>query len=488
MPRYAYDRLTALDNSFLLLEKPNAYMHVAATQVFKTGPLRTEGGGVDAARIRKLVSALLHRIPRYRQKLAWIPFESHPVWVDDENFNLDFHLRHTALPRPGTEEQLKRLSARVMQQHLDRTRPLWEMWIVEGLEDDRFAIISKTHHCMIDGISGVDIMRVLMSPEADDQLLPEEPSWVPRPAPSALELWRHELVRRAWLPLEILRGAVSVVRAAEDVRFDLMTRLRAISEALGGSLRLPSETPLNREIGPHRRFDWLTLDLGELKSMRKALGGSLNDLVLTVVTGAVRSFFRGRHVNPDRLDFRVMAPVSVRGDDQRGALGNRVSAWIVPLPIDEPDPRAQLARIVEKTTKLKVSNSAVGAEVLTQAAEYTPSTLLALGARNIARLLPFNLVVTNVPGPQAPMYMLGAEMTEVYPHVPLTDRLGLGIALMSYNGKLCWGFNGDYDLVPDLREFVGAIETSFRTLQQIARTRPAALGANGHDARESRAV
>jgi diacylglycerol O-acyltransferase len=480
MPRYAYDRLTALDNSFLLLEKSNAYMHVGATQVFKTGPLRTEGGGVDAARIRKLVAALLHRIPRYRQKLAWIPFENHPVWVDDENFNLDFHLRHTGLPRPGTDEQLKRLSARVMQQHLDRDRPLWEMWVVEGLEDDRFAIISKTHHCMIDGVSGVDIMRVLMSPDPDTEL-PEEPGWVPRPAPSALELMRHEFLRRAWLPVEVLRGAVSVVRAAQDVRFDLMTRLRAVSEALGGSLRLPSATPLNREIGPHRRVDWLISDLGELKQMRKALGGSLNDLVLTIVTGAVRSFMRARHVNPDRLDFRVMAPVSVRSDDQRGALGNRVSAWIVPLPIDEPDPRAQLARIIEKTTRLKVSNSAVGAEVLTQAAEYTPSTLLALGARNIARLLPFNLVVTNVPGPQAPMFMLGAEMTEVYPHVPLTDRLGLGIALMSYNGRLCWGFSGDYDLVPDLREFAGAIEAAFRELQQLAHGRPAAFG-NGHDA------
>jgi len=240
-------------------------------------------------------------------------------------------------------------------------------------------------------------------------------------------------------------------------------------------------------IAAQERFEHDGKNLGELKQMRKSLGGSLNDLVLTVVTGAVRSFLRARHVNPDRLDFRVMAPVSVRADDQRGALGNRVSAWIVPLPIDEPDPRAQLARIIEKTTRLKVSNSAVGAEALTQAAEYTPSTLLALGARNIARLLPFNLVVTNVPGPQAPMFMLGAEMTEVYPHVPLTDRLGLGIALMSYNGKLCWGFNGDYDLLPDLREFVGAIESSFRALQQIAGTRPAALGANGHDSAESQA-
>ncbi|HXX49330.1 MAG TPA: wax ester/triacylglycerol synthase family O-acyltransferase [Myxococcota bacterium] len=485
MARYAYDRLTALDNSFLLLEKPNSYMHVAATQIFKIGPLRAEGGGVDAGRIRKLISALLHRIPRYRQKLAWIPFENHPVWVDDENFNLDYHLRHTALPRPGNDEQLKRLSARIMQQHLDRDRPLWEMWVVEGLEGDRFAVISKTHHCMIDGISGVDIMRVLMSAEPDEEI-PEEPSWVPRPAPSAFELWRHEWTRRAWLPFEILRGAVSVVRQAEDVRFDLMTRLRAIQETLGGSLRLPSETPLNREIGPHRRFDWLTMDLGELKQLRKAIGGSLNDLVLTIVTGAVRSFLRGRHVNPDRLDFRVMAPVSVRSDDQRGELGNRVSAWIVPLPIDEPDPRAQLARVIEKTTRLKESKSAVGAEVLTQAAEYTPSTLLALGARNIARLLPFNLVVTNVPGPQAPMFMLGAEMTEVFPHVPLTDRLGLGIALMSSNGKLCWGFSADYDLVPDLHEFVAAIENAFRALQQACQLRPAP-SANGHDASASRA-
>jgi WS/DGAT/MGAT family acyltransferase len=208
--------------------------------------------------------------------------------------------------------------------------------------------------------------------------------------------------------------------------------------------------------------------------------------VLTTVTGAVRSFLRARHVNPDALDFRVMAPVSVRSETERGALGNRVSAWIVPLPIDTADRRVQLERIVARTTRLKESNSAVGAESLMQAAEYTPSTLLALGARNVARLLPFNLVVTNVPGPQAPMFMLGSEMTECFPHVPLTDRLGLGIALMSYNGKLCWGFNGDYDLVPDLREFVAAIEASFRELSQLALSRPT-LVSNGHDASEQRA-
>ena len=479
-----YERLSAQDASFLGLEDANHHMHVGGVLIYELGPLRTPEGGLDVDRVRAAIEARLDRVPRFRQRIAWVPGEGHPVWIDDDHFNLAYHVRHSALPRPGDDAALKRLVGRIMSQQLDRGKPLWEMWFVEGLEGERFALISKTHHCMIDGISGVDIMRVLMSPEPDE-IIPDEPPWVPRPAPSPFELWRHEWVRRAWLPLEVMRGAVSLVRQAEDVRFDLMTRLRAIQETLGGSLRLPSETPLNREIGPHRRFDWLTMELGELKQMRKALGGSLNDLVLTVVTGAVRSFLRGRHVNPDRLDFRVMAPVSVRADDQRGELGNRVSAWIVPLPIDEPDPRAQLARIVEKTTRLKVSNSAVGAEVLTQAAEYTPSTLLALGARNIARLLPFNLVVTNVPGPQAPMYMLGAEMTEVFPHVPLTDRLGLGVALMSSNGKLCWGFSADYDLVPDLREFVTAIESSFRALQQLVHLRPA-VGANGHDASASR--
>jgi WS/DGAT/MGAT family acyltransferase len=486
MPRYAYDRLTALDNSFLLLEKPTSYMHVASTQIHKIGPLRTEGGGVDAARIRKLFASVLHRIPRYRQKLAWIPFENHPVWVDDENFSLDFHLRHTALPRPGTEEQLKRLSARIMQQHLDRSRPLWEMWVVEGLEDDRFAIISKTHHCMIDGASGVDIMRVLMTPEADAEIQ-DEPSWVPRPAPSGFELMRHEFLRRARLPLDVLRGAVSAFGTAEGVRFDLMTRIRALTEAMGGSLRLPSETPFNREIGPHRRFDWMTMDLADIKKLRKALGGSLNDIVLTIVTGAVRTFLRARHVNPDKLDFRVMAPVSVRAENEHGQLGNRVSAWIVPLPVGESDRRVQLERITERTTRLKESKSAVGAESLMQAAEYTPSTLLALGARNMTRLLPFNLVVTNVPGPQAPMYLLGAEMLECFPHVPLTDRLGLGIALMSYNGKLCWGFNADYDLVPDLREFVAAIDASFRELVSLSFARPTLVSANGHDTAQDRA-
>jgi WS/DGAT/MGAT family acyltransferase len=478
MARYAYERLTALDNSFLVLEKPNSYMHVASTQIFEAGPLRREEGGIDAERIKHATDCLLHLIPRYRQKLAYVPLENSPVWIDDERFNIDYHVRHTSLPRPGNEEQLKRLSARVMQQHLDRTRPLWEMWVVEGLEGDRFAIISKVHHCMIDGISGVDLLMVLLSttPEFEP---PTPPPYIPRSAPSSLELLRDEIVRRAAMPLQALRGVRSFLREAQDVRRDVALRTRALAETLGTSLRRVSATPLNEEIGPHRRFDWLKMDLAEVKELRKDLGGSLNDIVLCITTGAVRSFFQQRRVSVEEIQFRILAPVSVRSEDERGRLGNRVSAWIVDLPIAEPDRAKQLAAISERTAELKESKQAVGAELLTQVAEWTPSTLLALGARNVTRLLPFNMVVTNVPGPQIGVYLLGAKLLEIHPHVPLADTLGLGIALMSYNGQLCWGFNADYDLVPDLGDFVQAIRDSFAELRALASRRRDSAQAGG---------
>ena len=467
MPRYAYDRLTALDNSFLLLEKPNSYMHVASTLVFEAGPLRKPEGGIDMEAIRSATAGALHLIPRYRQKLKYVPVENSPVWVDDDRFNLDYHLRHTSLPKPGSEAQLKKLSARIMQQHLDRARPLWEIWIVEGLEGDRFAMISKVHHCMVDGVSGVDLLNTQLRPTPDRRIA-DPPPFYPRPEPSSLELLRHELLRRLQLPVDAVRDVGTFVREATDARRDLSTRLRAVGEMLGATMRRASETPLNEPIGPHRRFDWLEMEIGEIKAVRKALGGSLNDVVLTTVTGAVQRFLRRRGVSFDDLDFRIMAPVSVRDEGERGKLGNRVSAWVIPLPLDADDPREQLHRIAEKTQELKESKQAVGAEVLTQAADWTPSTLLALGARNATRLLPFNMVVTNVPGPQVPMYLHGAKLLETYPHVPLVDRLGLGIALLSYDGKIGWGFNADYDLVPDLDDFVEDVRASFAVLQRHA--------------------
>lgn len=467
MARYAYDRLTALDFSFLALEKPNGYMHVASTQIHDAGPLRLEDGGIDFDAFRKLTAGAIHEIPRYRQKLAWIPLENHPVWVDDEDFKIDYHVRHTALPRPGSERQLKRLSARIMQQPLDRTRPLWEMWLVEGLEGDRFAVISKVHHCMIDGVSGVDLMKILMSPSPEQEIQPA-PEFIPRPTPSGLSLLRDEVSRRVQLPLRLVQNLGHALNEARDTRRQLLVKAQGLLETLGSTLRRVSETPLNQPIGRNRRFDWMTMDLAEVKRVRRALGGSLNDVVLTVVTGAVQRIMDRRCVDVSEMDFRVLAPVSLRSKDESGQLGNRVGAWIVPLPLAESDRTKQLAAIHAITSELKESDQAVGADLLAQAADWGSSTLLALGARNATRLLPFNLVVTNIPGPQLPLYTLGAEMLEVFPHVPLVDNLGLGMALMSYNGKLCWGFNADWDLIPDLHEIVEDVTASFAELCALA--------------------
>ncbi len=468
MPRYSYDRLTALDHSFLFLERPHAPMHVGTVAIHEIGALRSREGGVDIDLVRRGIAGVLHRIPRYRQRLAWVPIEGTPVWVDDEGFNLEYHVRHTSLPRPGDTLQLQQLAARVMAQRLDRSRPLWEMWVVEGLEDDRFALISKVHHCMIDGVSGVDLMNVLMSPSPDAEIFEPVP-FVPRPAPTPFELLRDEVIRRARLPFEAVRDTRKLIREAEDARRELSVRLRAVREMLGGALQRTAPTPLNERVSPHRRFDWLVLQVDEVKSIRRALGGSLNDVVLTIVTGAVRRFLDQRRFPLEGIDFRVMAPVSVRASNERGRLGNRVSAWIVPLPLTEPDPAVRLQILAACTEELKQKRQAVAAEVLTQAADWTPATLLSLAARNATRQLPFHMVVTNVPGPQVPLYLLGSRMVEAYPVVPLLDGLGLGIALFSYDGKLCWGFNADWDLVPDLELFVGFVRESFDELRAIAR-------------------
>jgi diacylglycerol O-acyltransferase len=471
----AFDRLSFLDNSFLIAESPTNHMHIAGTATYEAGPLQRADGGIDAQRIRQYVTSRLHLIPRYRQTLAHTPIEGHPVWVDDQHFNIEYHVRHTALPRPGDARQLKRLSGRIMSQQLDRSKPLWEMWVVEGLAGgDHFAIITKIHHCMIDGMSSVDLLEVLLTPMPTETVEPA-PRWLPRPAPTAWELLRAETVRRAAMPLQALAGFRETWARAQDPRSDLRAMLRAVRDTVGSGLRRVSDTPLNRPIGTHRRFDWLEMSLDDVKAIKNRLGGTLNDVVLTTVTGAMQRFLEERRVNVEGLDFRVMAPVSVRGTSERGTFGNRVSAWVVDLPLGERDPRRRLELIRDATTRLKDTKQALGAEMLTQVMSWTPSTLLSLGARMVLRRLPFNLVVTNVPGPQVPLYMLGARMLDNFGQVPLTDYLGLGIVLFSYAGKLCWGFTADWDLVPDLHEVVTATEGAFEELRAAAAaTAPAA--------------
>ena len=461
----AFERLSFLDNSFLIAESPTSHMHVAGTARYDAGPLRCADGGIDIERIRDYVASRLHLIPRYRQVLAHTPLEGHPVWVDDQHFNIDYHVRHTGLPRPGDERQLKRLSGRIMSQQLDRSKPLWEMWVVEGLESgDHFAIITKIHHCMIDGMSSVDLLEVLLTPTPCEVVEPG-PRWIPRPVPSTWELLRAETLRRAALPFETVATLRQSLARAQDPRSDVRAMLRAVRDTVWSGLRTVSDTPLNRPIGTHRRFDWLEMRLEDVKAIKNRLGGTMNDVVLTIVTGAMQRFLEDRRVNVEGLDFRVMAPVSVRTKEERGTLGNRVSAWVVDLPLAERDPRRRLELIRESTTRLKETKQALGAEVLTQVMSWTPSTLLSLGSRMVMRRLPFNLVVTNVPGPQVPLYLLGARMLDNFGQVPLTDYLGLGIVLFSYAGTLCWGFTTDWDLLPDLHDIVNATGAAFEELR-----------------------
>ena len=450
-----------MDASFLIFETPNGPLHVAATVVYEAGPLKTEGGGIDVDAYRRAIAAILPRVPGYRQKLQWIPVVGHPVWVDDPNFNLDYHIRHNSLPRPGSIEQLKRLSARIMAQPLDHSKPLWESWVVEGLEGERFAIITKLHHCMIDGSSGQDLAQIIMSRDPDHRVPESVPRYLPRPAPSGRELLRDEMSRYLGLPL---RGLSGLRRAAGEPRLELGARLQAFRRALRATSDSPSKTPLNDKIGPHRCFDWLDMPLADVKAVRKALGCTVNDIVLATVTGAVRDFLTRRCANVDALDFRIAAPVSIRGEGERGKLGTRVSQWYVPVPLEESDPVARVERIRQVTRELKESKQALDADVIMAVVEWTPTVLLTLAGRAASGSLPYNLMVTNVPGPQFPLYLLGAKMVAQYAQVPLAESTALGVALVSYDGKLCWGFNADYELVPDLEFFVKGVDASFQEL------------------------
>ena len=464
-----YERLGAQDKTFLDLERPNEPQHIAAITVFEAGRLARPDGGIDIERVRAYVASRLHRLPRYRQRLAWIPVENHPVWVDDPHFQIDFHVRHTALPRPGDERQLKRLAGRVISQPLDRERPLWEFWVVEGLEGGkRFAIVQKVHHCMIDGISGVDLMRILLAldPEAEPE---PSPPFEPRPPPGALDLLASEVGRRVSGLVGALGRTPGALRQPADLAEQVREGVAAVGETLSAALRPASNTPINQKLGPHRRLDWRDLELSRVKAVKDRLGGTVNDVVLATVAGALRQFLALRRLDVDRLRIRANVPVSLRTRDERGTLGNRIALFMAELPVDEPDPLARLARVRETMERLKGSRQALGAEVLAAVSEWTSATLLSLAVRGASRGRPYNLVVTNVPGPQIPLYMLGARMERCYPVVNLQPQQGLGVGLFSYAGTLGWGFTADPDQVPDLYVFADAVITSFEELERLAR-------------------
>jgi WS/DGAT/MGAT family acyltransferase len=460
-----YDRLTALDAMFVDFEQSNVHMHVAAIALFEAAPLTTSDGTLDLARIRAAIEAALCDSPRFRQKLAWVPLLNHPVWIDDPHFNLSYHVRHTALPRPGSERLLKRMAGQLLSQKLDRGKPLWEIWIVEGVEGDRFALIAKAHHCMVDGLSGLDLLARMLRLEPDPTTPPPN-RWLPRPAPSGARLLADELWRRSSYPLALMRDTTgSLTRPAEWVA-RLRERALSLEELVASGMRPTSPTPLNPEIGPYRRFDWTRTDGAAAREVRKHFGGTLNDMVLATAAGAIGRFLSLRGIPLDDLVFRAQVPVSTRAADDDGA-GNRVVMLLADLPIAETDPVTRLKEVSATMTRLKRSRQRAGVEFLEDLSDHTLPSLWIDFARLATRQRSYNVVITNIPGPPRPVYLLGARMLHIYPLVPLAANQAVGIALFSYQGDLDWGFHADWDAVPDLHDLVSAVDEEFERLHKL---------------------
>jgi diacylglycerol O-acyltransferase / wax synthase len=464
VPQRHLDRLTPVDASFLHQEGPNSHMHVGGLTIME-GPAPAMKDLLEQIRRR------LHLVPRYRQKLASTALDSgRPVWVDDPSFNLEYHIRHTALPTPGRWDQLCGLTARIFSQQLDRSKPLWEMWLIEGMEDDRFALISKTHHSLIDGIAGVDLATVLfdLSP-APPPLRHAGRAWQPHPEPGTAELIAAGLRGAVRAGIELAEGAIDALAHPDHALARVREAAEGIGEIVWAGLNPAPETPLNVPIGPHRRFFGIASRLDDFKTVKNAFGGTVNDVVLAVVTGALRSFLISRGRRTEGVELRALVPVSVRAEDERGEGGNRIVVMRGPLPVYIADPIQRLRFVSQAMDGLKESKQALGAEVIAGVQNFAPPTILAQASRlNFSTRL-FNLIVTNVPGPQFPLYVLGREMLEAYPVAFLPENHALAIAIMSYNGQMNFGLLGDFDALPDIDSISEQIAEELATLVSLAR-------------------
>jgi diacylglycerol O-acyltransferase len=456
------DRLTAVDASFLTNESSSSHMHVGAILIFE-GPPPKYTDLVEHVRSR------LPLVPRFRQKLVVPPLEAgRPLWADDVNFNLTYHIRHTALPEPGGEEQLKQLAGRIFSQQLDRSKPLWELWLAQNLERNRFAIMTKTHHAMVDGVSGVDIGTVLFDLEREPAPVKLEDDWVPQPEPGTTELVARGVADVVAAPVKLAERAVEAVRNPETTARKAVEALEGVGEIVSAFADPAPDVPLNQEIGSHRRYVWTRSELDTFKGIKNALGGTVNDVVLAVVTGALRKWLHARGVRTEGLEMRALVPVSIRSEDERGNLGNRIALMRGPLPVYIEDPVRRLRTISDAMAGLKRSKQALGAEVISRFNDFAPPTLLAQASRiNFSTRL-FNLIVTNVPGPQMPLYVLGKEMEQVYPVAFLPKDHCLAVAIMSYNGKVGFGLLADYDCMEDIDVVSNGLSESLAELEAAA--------------------
>jgi WS/DGAT/MGAT family acyltransferase len=449
--------LTVLDEMWLHLEGPDTHMHVGAVVIF-------EGPSPDYEEFKDMIGRRLQMVPRFRQRIATVPFGlGRPVWVDDTHFNLEYHVRQTALPAPGDDEKLKRLAGRIMSQQLDRSKPLWEIWFVEGLSDDRFALISKTHHAVVDGVSGADLLTVVLDLQPEPPVDEVEP-WRPEPEPTPDQLLLEAIGERVTSPAEVIRTLQSAMLDPTKIPNRVIEAARAVGSFVGGTLDLAPTSSLNQRIGPHRRYENVLVSLDDVKRIKDQHGTTVNDVVLAAVTGGLRQLLQQRGERVDEIELRAMIPVSVRTDSQKGALGNQVSTMWATLPVKETDPVRRLQTVNEHMGNLKGSGQAVGAQILTSLGEYAPPTILAQASRLVQRQRAYNLTITNVPGPQIPLYTCGRKMLEVYPILPLAGNTTLGVALFSYNGTVGFGLIGDYDTASDLAVLAEGIEKSIAEL------------------------
>ena len=453
--------------SFLYFEEPTTPMHVGGVAVFQE-----PDDGFDLDRLVRLISARIAFVPRYRQRIKWVPGRlANPVWVDDEDFDISYHVRRSALPRPGSDEQLCELVARIQSRPLDRHRPLWEMYLVEGLSQNRFAIITKTHHAMVDGVAAIDIGQVILDTSPHTRELPPD-TWRPTPEPSWIELVAGavaETVRRPTALLDTLQGGLS----------ELGSTAARVREAAGGLLaaattvaRAAPESPLNAPIGEQRRYATFAADLDDHRRIRKLHGGTVNDVVLATVAGGLRAWLmtRGEKVGTTTT-VRAMVPVSIRAETEGTATGNRVSSYLVDLPVGESSPVMRLHQISYRMRAHKETGQAVGAEALVGIAGFAPPTLHSLGARVASGLSKrwFNLVVTNVPGPQQALYAGDARMLAAYPVVPLARGQALSIGVTSYDGRVFYGLNADRDAMPDVDVLAQCLDDSLTELLEAGR-------------------
>jgi diacylglycerol O-acyltransferase len=466
------DRMSALDASFFYAESENTPMHVGSVAVFE-GPAPTYGDVV------RLILSKLPKVPRYRQRVRPVPMQmGRPLWVDDAHFQILYHVRHTAVPKPGSDEQLRNLAGRVLGQRLDMAKPLWELWLVEGLADDRWALISKVHHCMVDGVAGTDLMQLMfdLAPDAQHEA-PKD--WTPRRSPSSVELMAGSVTDSLTHPLQQLAATPTVggaVRTAKGMASSSKSLARTVPSLVKQAIT-PTARSLNGPIGPHRRWAWTEGRFEEFKAVRTAFGGTVNDVVLTAITGGFRDLLQGRgELSSEKLVVRSMVPISVRRESQKGSLNNQVSAVFVDLPVGLSDPVERLTSIRGQMDEYKRAMSAVDANSIISMGNFVAPTLLSMGVRAgmQAGQMWCQAVTTNVPGPRVPLYVLGKRMTSAIAYVPIAGGVRCSIGIFSYLNTMTFGINADFDGYPDVDVLSGGIRHGIEELLALAAKKSAA--------------